>query len=112
MQERVSDAPELNLNNGNAAIVIRVLGLSQDPQDMWGRLVPEMIPSVRRRIMYLRNRPLALAPHTRDDSDTCRPGQCRVICGGIDVQAILDRLERLDAVLAWAQQHNSEVRWG
>jgi len=109
MQRRVSDAPELNLNNGNAAIVIQCLGL--DP-DMWGKLDPEQIPTIRRRIMYLRNRPLTLASHARASSDTQHPGQCRVVCGGIEAQAILERLERLDAVLAWAQEHNSEVRWG
>ena len=110
MQERVSDAPELNLNNGNAAIVIRVLGL--DPPDMWGKLATEQLPAIRRRIMYLRNRPLALASYARETADTRRPGQCRVVCGGIDAQVILDRLERLDAVLAWAQERNSEVLWG
>jgi hypothetical protein len=112
-QIRVTEAPELNFNNGNARIIIAVLGLPQDaPMDMWGKVAPELLPTIRQRIMYLRNRPLALAPHTRETSDTQLPGQCRVIHGGIDTQAILSRLERLDALFAWAQEHNTEVCWG
>jgi len=112
-QIRVTEAPELNFSNGNAHIIINVLGLPQDdPMDMWGKVPPELIPTVRQRITYLRNSPLSLAPHTRETSDTQLPGQCRIVCGGIDAQAILSRLERLDVLFAWAQEHNAEVCWG
>lgn len=112
-QFRVTEAPELNFNNGNARIIINVLGLPQDdPMDMWGKVPSELIPAIRQRIMYLRNRPLALAPYTRETSDTQLPGQCRVILGGIDPVAILSRLERLDTLLTWAQEHNAPITWG
>lgn len=108
MEERRTEAPELNLANANARVIIEAAGLPQsDPSDLWGELEPEEMAAVRRRITYLRNRPRDIQSRTR-----ATESGPRLISFGLDAEGILSRLERLDALLAWAQERRIRISWG
>lgn len=108
-EQITSPAPDLNLCEGNAAIVLAILG-ERIGEDKFGDWAPAIIPRVRRRIVRALNVPLA--QYTRSGGTYEVAGQARLIEQGIDVEGIHDRLRRLDAVLVYAQAHGQKVSWG
>lgn len=109
---RVSDAPELNLANGNAAAICRML--SMPDEGGYGYIDATVVPMVRETILGALNarsmrRPLDRATHAYGGPGT---GHCRVIEVGNDDDSTMRRLMDLDAVLAWAEENQSAVSWG
>jgi len=104
-----SPAPEVNLANGNARIVLDVLGCPVE-DGLYGSFPVETLPEVRRRIVRALN--VSQGRHERPESDTRKPGQARVFVQGLDQEGIRERLRRLDAVLAYAQANAQAVVWG
>lgn len=107
----VSPAPDLNVANETARVLLATLGLPCD--DLWGCLTPGRIPAVRREIVRAlsSDRPelRAVAGAVYGGLGTGRP---LVIDAGVSSDRIRDRLARLDAVLAWAQTHGMTIAWG
>lgn len=107
LEEKIeSPAPELNVHNGNAAILGDLLRLEMPG----GTLGLKDIPEKRRAIVRLLNTSLAFV--ARDASSTALPGRARIIDQGVDPETVKDRLRRLDAVFAYAQAHGWGVAWG
>jgi len=108
MEERTSNAPSLNLANGNARVIIDVLLLPVgDPSDLWGEIRVSELAEYRRRILYFRNRQQRLSTYERQTET-----EPNYVSMGLTSQGIMERLERLDGVLAWAQENGSVVQWG
>lgn len=108
-----SPAPELNVANETARVLLDVVGLPSGTEGIYGTLEAPQIASVRRRIVR------ALSTHLPERK--ALPGGAwggpgtgfaRVIDCGIDAERIRDRLVRLDAVLAYAQANGERVGWG
>lgn len=108
--QTVSLAPSLNVSNVTAGVLLDLLRLPHEPG---GTVVPSAIPSVRRRIVLALStgRPEAEAL-PGGDSGGPGTGQARFISLGLDGEQIRERLTRLDAVFAYAQEHGQEVSWG
>jgi len=109
LEEKIeSPAPEINLANGNARVILEIVGLPV--ADLYGSLSPESMPKVRRNIVRALNG--QLGAYERPSSDTRAPGCARVMVQGLDTEGIRERLKRLDAVLAYAQANKQRVTWG
>lgn len=104
-----TEAPELNVANVTAGILLTIIGLPSRPS---GEIGPRSIPVMRRRIVRALSTDIpereALPAITSGGAGT---GQCRVVSAGYDAERIRDRLARLDAVLAWAQTNGKHVVW-
>ena len=112
LEEQVtSPAPDLNLANGNAAVVLAVLGIPSADVELYGSLAGDDIASTRRRIVRALNVDLTVYERANDAGMGPRRG-ARVITQGLDTEGIRERLTRLDAVLAYAQANGHEVHWG
>ncbi|MFD0857163.1 hypothetical protein ACFQ07_33475 [Actinomadura adrarensis] len=110
--------PELNLNNGNAAEVLALLGFTTE--DMWGCEAPA--EDFLGRILMAR----ALLDVSTDDEHG-RPAytdngeslrglfgdgfQAEVIHGGRWPGYFADRLASLQEIAEWAYSHHADVRW-
>ena len=104
-----SPAPEINVNNQTAAILLEILELPREPH---GVIPPAHVARVRRRIIRALSTDLAAPFAIRPTAGGGRgTGRARFFSGGIDVAQIRERLTRLNAVLAYAQQHRMEVTW-
>ncbi len=107
-----SPAPELNIANETARLLLLALNLPYMPfHDLYGSIEPKQIPSVRRSIV----RALSTGVPEREavpgfESNVAR--QAHVISYGVSPERIRDRLMRLDAVLVYAQKHGQKVTWG
>jgi hypothetical protein len=120
--DEVSEAPEANFSEGNAADILKLLGVDWD---YGGVIAPPEIPSLLRKIMVLTAKPEERAHLLREGSvegvtqvarneeglDCIRPGARIIDFGNTDEQT-LDRLARLRSVLSAAAQANLEVHWG
>jgi len=106
-------APSLNLANVNARSILNLLEASTD-ECLCGGLSPEDIPPVRQQILRLRNVTRQRQPALREATESGGEGtgQCQCFVEGYTDEQVLDRLTRLDAVLAYAQEHQMEVSWG
>lgn len=80
----------LNLNNGNAAALIRLLGFEDGPS---GEVT---MPEARRGIIRARNTSKASDYTRAPESERGRRG-CRVISGGLDLDGLMSRLERFES---------------
>ena len=109
LEEKIeSPAPEINLANGNARVILEIVGLPVG--DLYGSLSPESMPKVRRNIVRALNG--QLGAYERPSSDTHADGCARVMVQGLDAEGIRERLKRLDAVLVYAQANKQRVTWG
>jgi len=120
-----STAPEVNFSNGNAANVLRLLGL-YNPEGPWGALTVEEIPAVLQRCMVVLSRGserthLIESAHEEggqrrmvvndDGMPEIRTG-CRVIhCGNTDEQTTR-RITAVQTLLAWAHERGFGISWG
>lgn len=106
-----SVAPSLNLANVNARNILNLLGLPPEEQECGG--VTEVAP-LRQQILRLRNISRARQPALRAASESGGEGtgQCHCIEQGYTDKQVLNRLTRLDRVLAYAQEHRMGVSWG
>ena len=107
---RESAAPEINVGNVTAAILLDLLQLPNEP---YGSLLPLHIAPVRRRIVRVLSTSAADAKAIPEGAwGGPGTGHARVIECGLSGEQIRERLTRLDAVLAYAQAHGQEVSWG
>lgn len=125
IEKHVSEAPEYNLSNSNARMLMDLLGFDID-NEAWTISI-EQLPDIRRRIMWLLNNPEALARGERAPSDTQAVRRerykdpetgldaIRSVAGprmidlGIDVDYIKRRLNNMLEVIIWAQERGLEV---
>lgn len=121
--EEVSEAPEANFSQGNAASVLRLLGFPTNGNDMYGSCGGT---ELRQRIFKARNidrsaaiqAPLHLkggdrgvrVSHEGNVATMERMGAEVFHCGNTDEQT-LRRLDNLEALAVWAQEHDQEVSW-
>ena len=110
-RQRVSDAPELNLGNGNAVALLGMLAL---PTTEWGDVEASVVPMVRKTLADALNLRRVRAPLDSEATDVGGPGtgQCRVVSFGNTDDQTMRRLMDLDGVLAWAEENQSGVSWG
>ena len=105
----------LNLANTNAHNILTLLGYRTDDGDLWGAWdTPEEIRRVRAAILTARNVQAHRVPALRDDEDYGGPGTgtCRVLTQGYTDDQVIERLERLDTLLAFALDNGYGVSWG
>jgi len=127
LDEPLESIPSLNLANGNARAILSLVGL--EDEFLSGGLEVEGIAPIRQRIFVLRNSEKRRAAAIREPEDkqeailemsggavegvqTLYRMSPRMITAGLDDDGILDRLERLDELLAAAQAGGFGVSWG
>ena len=101
-----SSAPELNVANETAIVLLGILEIPCGPTDLYGSLEPTQIPTVRRNIVR------ALSTKIPERKAICGSVSKNYIYIGVEPERIRDRLSRLHAVLAYAQQNSQRVSWG
>jgi hypothetical protein len=116
----------VDLANDNAIALFTVLGLPCDPQDLYGEVPAQEVADLRRRILRALNAPKSRARGFRDDevlmsgprAEPQEDGTIRLVQArpnwlsmGLDDEGIVDRLRRLDELLAKAQELGQGVRW-
>ena len=111
IEEVVAEAPSLNVSSGET--LLETLGFSPEVQGTWE---VSDLPNVRRAIVRGLNRPLPTFDGYEEqtvhvEGERIVPG-CRVIHGGNTADQITRRLETLDKVVRWAQDHQMGVAWG
>jgi len=127
MEEKVTECPEVDLANANARQIVALLQMG-DPNEEYGDLKVEDIPSVLRRIMVVlakdgerehlvretfdgrAHEPRMMKdPETGMDRISCGP---RVIdMGNTDAQTVR-RVTNIRNLLTWAHEQGLDVSWG
>lgn len=111
IEEVVAEAPSLNVSSGET--LLETLGFSPEVQGTWE---VSDLPNVRRAIVRALSRTLPTFEGYEEqtvhvEGERIVPG-CRVIHGGNTADQITRRLETLDKVVRWAQDHQMGVAWG
>lgn len=119
-----AEAPAANFANANARNILALLGqIEPDDEDLCGSWSLDYMPIIRRAIMRARAGSrihlVRDASESRtakvvngDDGVTTIQRGCTVIdCGNTDEQT-MRRLDDIEAVVVYAQQHGWEVHWG
>lgn len=115
VDEPENPVAELNLNSGNAAAPLKILGLwKHGDGEPYGELKPEEIPAVMQKILVATNHDATRAPFHVAPVDEGGPGtgQARVISLGTTDEDILERLLRFRDLLGYALKNSFLVRWG
>ncbi len=99
------------LNMGNASAVLGLLGLLTPPNDsQYGACT---MPEARRAILQARARFERTAhEHTREGSDTKRPGGARFVTKGLDEDGLKLRLDMFEEFVNTMDRMGAErIRW-
>ena len=106
----IEDPAYLNLNFGNAYALLGLLGLDPGPGHLNGEAT---LPDCRRAVIRARATFERRAPqHTREGSDTKRPGRVRVIEGDLDVEGLERRLNNFEKFLnVVAEKGATSIYW-
>jgi hypothetical protein len=104
-------APEFNLTNTNARAILWLTGLSTD-EYLYGELACSEIPRMLQRIMVLLATPGALTAAVRETEVEVAESGARLIRFGIDEDYLIDRLERLRALLVYSSKEGVGIHWG
>ncbi len=119
-----SEAPEVNMSETNAAHLLALLSQTTH-DDEFGSWQVGYLPMIRRAIMRIRANANSRKHLVNEVSETFNvrvvngpdgvsaiERGCRVInCGNTDEQT-MRRLDKLEAVVIYAQVHGWEVHWG
>jgi|SaaInlStandDraft_7_1057024.scaffolds.fasta_scaffold25191_2 hypothetical protein len=105
---------EMNLANANAYNILLALGVQSDESMCGGWETPEDIRTIRAAILKARNVTGRREGAHRDAESYGGPGTgtCRVVSQGYTDEQVLDRLTRLDKLLAYALENSHRVVWG
>ena len=96
---------EMNLANGNAALLCAAFGIEPPNEPYMGSLT---IPEARRALIRARN----TEPELRPASDTKRPGFCRVIVQGVDAERMASYLTRFERLVEAAAAAGADrIEW-
>ena len=107
-----SEAPESYLTNENAADMLALLGIPQEPGDLYGRLVPEELPGHLQKIMVALNRGEGTRSHlVSEASSEVGPHGCTVHNMGNTDEQTIRRLTDLQTLFMYAAQNGYEVSW-
>ena len=122
----VDDAPTVNMGNATAASVMGVLGLPMD--DPCGSVPPSAVPELRRKLASAirknDERQLFTIPASESRAvptlsvvagntlRTVRNGRCAFIDAGVPDERLRRRLQSLEPVLAYAEEHELHFGWG
>ena len=124
-KEFVTTAPEMNVANRNASVILDLLGL---PNEDSGTIYHEDLPELRRKIIRLINSDAAeksaIAPTTdrgelRRQKVTGDDGVTSIVAtrgptmmdGGLKVQQVEGYLTRLLNMVTYAQEHGYNLGW-
>ena len=104
------DCPTVNMANGNACVMLELLGL---PVDCYGDVAVESVPNVIRAIIKAQNVSTRRQDATADPYESGGPGtgQCRVIYGGRDEDYISRRLNDLMQFVQYCQENDCGFHW-
>lgn len=121
-RERVYDFPQLNVSNFQCAAIADMLGVGMDDEDSSGWIPHSDLPQVMRRLIMLKNGDSS--HYTHDNTETGgetfvdRSGDVpaikktmTMIGGGRDQSQINQYIDRLIAMVKWAQEHGCGVSW-
>lgn len=106
---RTSSAPSCNFANGNAAAILKLVGLKVDS---WGDIDVSVVPMVRTTILGLLNSERSRRHLVREPQTSQAPGHAKLIDFGNGDDQTMRRLMDLDALLAYAEEHGYTVSWG
>ena len=120
-EDRVSDAPELQVSNANGEEIQRMLGL--DP-DYSGIIHNKDLPDIMRRLIILKNK--GSQQYTKDasvdrgtmrrqsdDQGVARIGRGPTMYDAGRSQSQVDRyIDRLIEIIQFAQKNNTSIGWG
>ncbi len=100
----------LNLNFGNAYALLGLLGLDPGQDYLHGEVT---MPEARRGVIRARATfERKAGGHTREGSDTKRPGKVRVIEGGLDEEGLARRLDAFERFLnVVAEMGATSIYW-
>lgn len=106
----LEDPAHLNVNFGNAYALLGLLGLDPGQDYLHGEAT---MPEARRGVMLARATFERRAPqHTRQASDTKRPGKVRVVQGGADEDYLARRLDDFERFLnVVAEKGATSIYW-
>lgn len=123
-EEHKDDGPELQVSNGNASLIIDMLGIGTD-EDYSGVIMNSEIPAVMKRLIALKNSKDGVSPYTRPDAEyrgqaravTDETGQSRISRGptihsmGANAAQVMRYVDSLMAILKYAQENDMHVAW-
>lgn len=107
------DEPQynLNVNNGNAASIFKVLGIPRNEYD-YGERPANAVGDFRLAIASAMESPDYRSSGVRKPTQSKDPYRGpRFFSGGLDDQGIVDRLEKLNEICMKAQELGKGIRW-
>ena len=125
IEEWVHAGSELNVANSNAAAIVNMLGGPSEGDDWCGVWTKEDLPKIRRQLILLKNKGSAQhveepyeAPRkmgvSKDENglDRIAPQGPRMVYGGRSQEQIDRYIDRLLAIIDFAQKNDAVVSWG
>ena len=125
--ETSSEAPELNVSNRNAGIILDMLGIQYEYA---GDISPEQIPDLKKRLIKIKNQSDGMSKHTKDtktsqkdlgmkrstDDDGVTRIEPQKGAKMIDVGVSDEQVDRyynaIMGILDYAQKNKMEIVWG
>ena len=125
-EQQLSDAPEMNVSNRNARVVMDILGLEFDYA---GTIKLKQIPELKRRLIQFKNTDKATDAYTRDTTKSQDTRMVKtkgddgvtkieprkgatMIDVGISPEQVQSYVDWLMLIFDYAQKKNAEISWG
>lgn len=127
VEEWESDAPEMNVSNGNAMEVLSMLGYSKDEMDYAGIIPQEKLGDVMQRLLRLKNSGKDLQKHMASDVVTGREMEKTGTDGNVThigksgptmyqfgrtYDQVARYVDTLINMVRFAQQNDATIGWG
>lgn len=109
VKRTISNAPELDVSNSNARIVLKILGIAKyDDDELMGHIPGSDFPALQQRLLRLRNIADKRQQFEIPSTTTKSAGGPTMIDLGVSSEQVEHYIDRLLEIIKFAQAHDSD----
>ena len=109
VKQTQSTAPELDVSNANALVVLKILGIDKyDDDELMGHIPSSKFPALQQRLLKLRNIAGKRQQFEIPSTTTKRAGGPTMIDFGVSSEQVEHYIDRLMEIIKFAQDNDSD----
>ena len=108
VEQTISNAPELDVSNANAHVVLKILGIKNYSDELMGRIPSSEFPALQQRLLKLKNIAGKRQQFEIPSTTTKSAGGPTMIDFGVSSTQVEHYIDRLMEIIKFAQDTNSD----